>query len=137
MSDPIERYGYLLARVLACAIFLDSAFGKAAHFTGTAGFMATRGLPVPALLLTVAILVETAGGLSLLLGFRTRWGALLLFLFLSPTTALFHNFWALSGAEAQDMKIHFLKNVAIMGGLLALAAHGPGPLSLDALTRKR
>ena len=72
------------------------------------------------------------GGLALLLGFHTRAAALLLFLYLIPTTLVFHNFWAYPPEQQQLQMIMFLKNLAIMGGLGMLVSFGPGPLSLDA-----
>jgi putative oxidoreductase len=131
MDGFLKRYAPLLGRILLSVIFLLSAFGKITHFSGMEQFMASKGLPAVPLLLVLALLTEALGGLSLLLGFKARWGALLLFLFLIPTTLIFHDFWTLTGALRQDMQIHFLKNLAIMGGLLMVAANGPGAFSLD------
>ena len=86
---------------------------------------------IPVLLPAAAVL-ELAGGLSLLLGFRARLGALALVLFLVPTTLIFHNFWAYQGPEAQNQMIHFMKNLALMGGLLVVVGLGAGPCSFDA-----
>lgn len=72
------------------------------------------------------------GGVSVLAGWKTRWGVTALLAFLAPVTVVFHGFWAYSGAEAQLQMIQFLKNLAIAGGLLALGAAGPGPISVDA-----
>ena len=131
MDDLLKRYAPITGRILLSIIFLLSAFGKATDFSGMEQYMASKGLPAIPLLLALAMLTEALGGLSLLLGFKARWGALLLFLFLIPTTLIFHDFWALTGAMRQDMQIHFLKNLAIMGGLLMVAANGPGAFSLD------
>ncbi|MGA9753400.1 MAG: DoxX family protein [Acidobacteriota bacterium] len=131
MDRSLERYAPLIGRILLSVIFLFSAFGKVTHFSGMEQFMASKGMPAVPVLLVLALLTEALGGLSLLLGFKARWGALLLFLFLIPTTLIFHDFWALTGAMRQDMQIHFLKNLAIMGGLLMVAANGPGAFSLD------
>jgi putative oxidoreductase len=68
-------------------------------------------------------------------GFLTRIGALGLFVYLIPTTLLFHNFWALTDVAAQMQMVHFFKNLPIMGGLAMLVAHGPGRYSLDAKLR--
>jgi putative oxidoreductase len=72
-----------------------------------------------------------SGGLAVLAGFKTRIAAWLLFLYLIPTTFVFHNFWTMQGMERQDGMVHFMKNLAIMGGLLLLAASGPGERSVD------
>jgi putative oxidoreductase len=81
--------------------------------------------------LGIALVIELVGGLAILLGLYTRFTAWILFLYLIPTTFLFHNFWAFQGMDRIDPMIHFEKNLAIMGGLLILAAFGPGAYSLD------
>jgi putative oxidoreductase len=101
-----------------------------------AGLMATK-TPAPKATLALAIFAELAGGLSLLLGFLTRIGAVGLFIFLIPTTLLFHNFWAAPEAQHQEQMVNFLKNLAVMGGLLMVVAYGAGPLSIDSAMRKR
>ncbi|MFQ5459043.1 MAG: DoxX family protein, partial [Myxococcota bacterium] len=100
-------------------------------WSGTAGYMASRGMPAIPVLLTLAIIFELLGGLSILLGWKTKAGALALFLFLVPVTLIFHNFWTYPPEQQQMQMIMFLKNLAIMGGLLMLAGAGPGPLSVD------
>ena len=113
----------LAGRVFIATLFLASAFGKIVNFDSTAQYMAAHGMPMVQPLCAAAILIEVAGGLSILLGFFTRWGAMLLVFYLIPTTLIFH--WG------PDQRIQFLKNLAIMGGLLQLAAFGGGELSLD------
>lgn len=131
MPENPERIGSLIGRILLATIFILAGFGKITGWEGTAGYMASRGMPAIPFFLTLAIIFELLGGLSLLLGFKTKIGALALFLFLVPTTLVFHNFWTYPEAQQQIQMIMFLKNLAIMGGLLMLAAAGPGPLSLD------
>ncbi len=117
----------LAARICLAIIFLNSSLGKMFDFAATQAMMAERGLPVPALLLLGNIVFQLLGGISLILGFKQRWGAILLILFLIPTTLVFHPFWA-DGGETTA----FLKNLALVGGLLMAIQAGPGPLSLDA-----
>ena len=94
--------------------------------------MASKNMPLISVLLPLAGIVEIAGGfLSLLVGFRARFAAILLFLYLIPTTFIFHNFWAQVGYEHMNQMHHFLKNLAIMGGLGYIFALGPGPRSID------
>lgn len=112
-------------------IFLISGLGKIFDWQGTAGYMASKGMPLIPFFLLGAIVLELAGGLAVLLGFKARIGALLLIVFLIPATLIFHNFWTLTGMERQIQMIMFLKNLAIMGGLLLVVGLGPGPLSLD------
>jgi putative oxidoreductase len=105
---------------------------KLTNFEGAANYMASKGLSLVSLLLVGAIAVELLGGLSLMLGFKTRYGAALLFLFMIPTTFIFHDFWSVSEAEYQMQFLMFFKNLAIMGGLLYVISSGPGCFSLDA-----
>jgi putative oxidoreductase len=117
----IRYYLPPVARLLMSAIFILSGIGKLTGWSEMAGYMAAKGMPAVPLLLGAATFLEIFGGLSLLLGWKPRLGAALLFLFLIPTTLIFHNFWALAGAERMDQMTHFLKNLAILGGLLMVA----------------
>jgi putative oxidoreductase len=131
--------GYLLApgRALMSIVFLMSGFGKIVGFSTMVGYASAKGLPAPKVMIALAAAAELAGGLSLLLGFLTRAGAFGLFLFLIPTTLVFHNFWVETDPMMHQMQmVNFLKNLAIMGGLLAIAAQGAGPLSIDAMRRR-
>jgi putative oxidoreductase len=122
----------LVGRILLAIIFIVSGFGKITGYDGTAGYMAAKGMPMVQVLLPLTILVELGGALLLLVGFKARWAALLLFLFMIPVTLIFHAFWGLPDANAAQMQqIHFLKNLAIMGGMLMVYAFGPGTLSVD------
>jgi putative oxidoreductase len=121
----------LIGRILMSVIFLSSGFAKVAMFSTMTGYMVAKHVPLPGVALAIAAAVEILGGLSVLLGFQARIVGWILFLYLIPTTVLFHNFWASSGAEQMDAQIHFFKNVAIMGGLLFLAAFGAGAYSID------
>ena len=125
----------LAARLGLGAIFLVSGLGKLASWEGTVAYAGAKG--VPELLLAGAVALETAGGLSLIAGLRTRWGVAALLAFLVPATLVFHGFWAYTGPEAHLQSIQFLKNVSIGGGLLAVLGAGPGALSLDARLARR
>jgi|RhiMetdeSRZDD1v2_1073273.scaffolds.fasta_scaffold29847_3 putative oxidoreductase len=125
------RYLVMFGRVLLSLIFLLSGLGKIIDWDGNAQVMASQGLPLIPLLLVGAIVTELAGGLSVLLGWRARWGALLLFLYLIPTTLIFHDFWTFTGPEMQTQLVNFLKNLSIMGGLLLVAAYDGKVLVAD------
>ena len=84
------------------------------------------GLANATLLLAVAVIFQLVGGLMVFLGLWVRLGALLLFLFMIPTTLLFHHFWQLQGPDRMMQMIMFMKNVSISGGLLVLLAYGKG-----------
>ena len=128
----LQPSGLLLGRCLLGLIFILSGSGKIAGFTATAGYMASKGLPLPEILLIPTILIELGGGLLLVLGYQTWWAALALFLFLIPVTLLFHNFWAAAPDQVPNQMIHFEKNLAIMGGMLYVVFMGAGRYSLDA-----
>ena len=120
----------VVARVSLGLIFLASGVGKLAGWSGTVGYAASKG--VPEFLLVGAVALELLGAASLLAGWRTRWGVTALIVFLVPVTAVFHGPWTAQGAEVQLQVIQFLKNLSIAGGLLAVAAAGPGAFSVDA-----
>lgn len=125
-NDRIDSVA-LLGRLLMAAIFLVSVFGKLANPSGTIGYIASAGLPAPLLGYAAAVGVELLGGLLLVLGYRTRWVAALLAGFSIASALAFHN-----ALGDQNQLFHFLKNLAMAGGLLQLVAFGAGSLSLDA-----
>lgn len=133
MTTTFERYGSLFARLALAAIFVHAGWGKLANLDGVAGYIGSKGLPAPLLLALAAGLVELLGGLALAVGLRARWAALALALFLVPTTFFFHNPIGLEAAAAQMQQIHLFKNLAIVGGLVAVASLGAGALALDVL----
>ena len=93
--------------------------------------MASKGLPLAEVLLVLSILIELAGGLMLIAGWRARWAALALFLWLIPVTLVFHDFWGVDAEQMRNQLNHFLKNLCIMGGMLYVVAYGSGPFSLS------
>lgn len=131
-----RQYGPLAGRILLALIFVFSGFRKITGFAGVAGYMAAKGIPLAEVALVLTIIIEVGGGLMLILGWKARWAALAIFLWLIPVTLVFHNFWAVDAAQYESQFNHFLKNVAIMGGMLHVTAFGAGPLSLDG-TRER
>jgi len=124
-------YSPLAGRILLALIFVHSGFGKIAGFSKVAAGMAAKGVPFAELALVVSIVVEIAGGLMLIFGWKARWGALALFLWLIPVTLLYHNFWAVDPAQYQNQFNHFMKNLGLMGGMLLVIGFGPGPFSAD------
>jgi putative oxidoreductase len=122
----------LLGRILLAVIFLVSGYGKIAGFAGTAAYMASKGLPMVPQLLYATIAVEILGAAMIVVGYQTRWAALALLGFTAIITPVFHDFWNLVGGEARLQQIMFMKNLAIIGGLLMVVSFGPGRWSLDA-----
>ncbi len=131
MSDSSSSFTPLAGRILMSVIFLISGFFKIGGYSQMVAYAASKGLPMAGVAIACAAVLELAGGLAILVGFQTKIVAWLLFLYLIPTTFVFHNFWTMQGMDQQNNMIHFLKNVAIMGGLVILAANGPGPYSVD------
>jgi len=129
--EMTKQYAPLVGRALLSSIFILSGWGKITGFSGTAAYMASKGMPMPDVLLVPTIIIELGGGLMLLLGWKARWAALAIFLFVIPTTLIFHAFWAVDAAQVQNQMINFMKNIAIMGGMLYVVAYGSGPCSLD------
>ncbi len=132
MNGTLNRYTHFVGRLLVSAIFIVTGFAKLTHWSDTAAYMASKGMPAIPFLLAIAILFELGGGLAVLVGYRTRLAALALTVHFVLATLVFHNFWAYPPAEQQEQMIHFLKNLAIVGGILRLLSDGAGALSLDA-----
>ena len=112
---------FAIARILMALIFIISGFGKITGFAGTTAWMASMGLPFPAVLLALATVVELGGGIALALGFQVRYSAALLALFTLAITPVFHAFWAAAPEAAEIQQLMFLKNLAMAGGLIHMA----------------
>jgi putative oxidoreductase len=121
----------LAARILLALIFIVSGFGKITGFSGTAAAIASKGIPLPEVAAAGTIAVEFLGGLLLVAGWKARWAAAAIFLFIIPTTYFFHNPGAAPPDQVQMQTIQLMKNIAIMGGMLMVVAFGPGGWSLD------
>jgi len=121
----MRHYSLDLGRILLSFIFLGSAATKVADPAGTQAYMAAFGLPMTGVLLAGAIATEVIGGLALLFGLKARWAALVLIGFLAVATLIFH-----TNLGDQQQLLHFLKNLAIIGGLVLVTEEGTGPLSL-------
>jgi len=123
--------GLLVGRVFLSVLFLHDGFWKLTNWTAASDFMAGQGLPMVSVFLAASVVIEILAGAGLLVGFKTRISAFLLVLILGVITLLFHSFWAAGSEMREFVAIEFFKNIAIMGGLLALASAGPGPYSVD------
>ncbi len=117
----MESIGLGLGRLLLSVIFILSGVQKLMHFSQTASMMAGKGIPLATVALALSIAVEVGGGLLLIIGYKVRYVAMVMALFLVPVTLTFHNFWAFQGAAREMQMVNFLKNLAIMGGLLVAA----------------
>lgn len=121
----------LIGRVLIAAMFVYSGYGKIGGFDGTAGYIASKGLPLAQLLAAGTIVLEIVAGLMLVAGWKTRWAAFALAAFTVAASLLFHNFWGYPADQFQTQQLFFLKNMAIVGGLLMIVAFGAGRWSVD------
>ena len=117
MNNATNKF-YPIGRALIGVLFAVSGVNKILGFSYVAGWMASSGLPMANVLLAITILLELGGGLLLITGFQAGLAAAALALFLVPVTALFHAFWSADAAGFQGQLTHFLKNVAVFGGLL-------------------
>jgi putative oxidoreductase len=121
----------LVARILIAPLFLIAGYNKLMAVAGTAGYFAKLGFPMPEIMVWVAIVIEIGGGLLLLIGWKTRWVSWLLIAFVAIATFMAHRFWAVDAAQYANQLNAFLKNIAVIGGLLMFIAHGPGSASVD------
>jgi len=131
LCEAVKTYGPFAGRILLAIIFVVSGFGKITGFENTVGYIASKGLPLPQLAAAGAILIELGCGILLVVGWQARWAATAIFLFLIPTTLIFHNYWAADAAQQGMQQIQFMKNLSIMGGMLYVMAFGAGPFSFD------
>ena len=126
----------LLARILLGVIFLLSGYGKLTHLEGFAASLASRGVPASGVLGPLGACVEFFGGLAVIVGAEVRWASALMILFVVVATLISHRYWELQGAARQAQQGQFMKNLAIIGGFLALGAAGGGRLALERLWRR-
>lgn len=125
----------LLGRILLSVIFLFSGTGQISEFSQNVSHVAAAGMLLPQLAIDASIVVQILCGLAILLGFRIRIAAWVLFLFLIPTTVMLHKFWGVSAPHLPE--IQFFKNMAIMGGLLFVASSGAGVYSVDGVLSRK
>lgn len=128
----MNNIAILMGRILFAVMFLPAGISKITGFDGTVGYIASAGLPLPALGAVVAIAVEVLGSAALIVGYQTRIAAAALALFTLGASVFFHPFWAVAPEQAFVVQLLFFKNVAVIGGLLVLAGAGAGAFSLDA-----
>ena len=131
MNPAAQSQALLLARLLLSALFLTAGIRKILGIAGTAGYFAKLGMPMPEVMAWVAVVIEIGAAVLLIAGWHARRAAWLLILFTAIATAMAHRFWEFDAAQYGNQLNHFLKNVAIIGGLLYVAALGAGSASVD------
>lgn len=127
----------LTGRLLVASLFLPAGISKLTGFAGTVGYIQSVGLPMPEVGAVLALVVEIAGALMLVAGYRTRVAALALAVFTLVANVFFHAYWAAPEAARMMQSLLFNKNLAVAGGLLVLAGLGAGAWSLDARRQAR
>jgi len=128
LQDPLALAG----RLLMALLFLPAGIGKLTGFAGTVGYISSVGLPMPQLAAVVALIVEIVGGAALIAGFGTRVAAIVLAVFTLGASYFFHAWWAVPADQQMLQQLLFYKNMAVIGGLLTIAAWGAGGWSVDA-----
>ena len=131
MNVAAQSQMLLVGRILLALIFLVAGVRKLMAVAGSAGYFAKLGFPMPEVMVWVSIVIEIGGAALLIAGWNTRRVAWLLILFVAIATAMAHRFWQFDAAQYANQMNHFLKNLAMIGGLLYVAALGAGALSLD------
>jgi putative oxidoreductase len=120
----------LIGRILFSLLFLMAIMG---HFSsGTIAYAVSAGVPMASIMVPLSGIIAFIGGLSIVLGFKTKMGAWLIIIFLIPVTFMMHKFWTVSDPMAQQMQMaNFMKNMGLIGGALFLTYFGAGPISID------
>lgn len=132
MAKHYSHYVPLIGRIMLAWIFIVMGYSKLTDLSGTAGFIASAGLPLPGVVAVLVGAFEVIAGIALVLGFQVRWAGLLVALFTLATNLVFHAYWSVPAEQQYIEYLMFLKNLSIAGGMLLVSALGAGALSLDA-----
>ena len=122
----------LVGRILLALVFLVAGIRKLMAVAGTVGYFTKLGMPMPEVMVWISILIEIGGAVLLIVGWQTRRVAWLMIVFVAVATLMAHRFWQFDAAQYANQLNHFLKNAAIIGGMLYIVVFGPGALSVDA-----
>ena len=133
--NNVQSQMLLVGRILLALVFLVAGIRKLMAVAGTVAYFTKLGMPMPEVMVWVSIVIEIGTALLLIVGWQTRRAAWLVILFVAIATLMAHRFWQFDAAQYANQMNHFLKNVAIIGGLLYIAAFGPGALSVDGRAR--
>lgn len=136
-AGGVRDTGILIARIFLGAIFVQSGFGKLAGLAGFTAYLAKMGVPMASTVAPFAASVEFLGGVAILAGAWTGLAAALLIGFTVVGTLLAHRFWAAPVEQYTLQNLQFMKNVAIIGGFLAVLLDGPGRISVDYFRKGR
>ncbi|ABM92976.1 DoxX family protein [Methylibium petroleiphilum] len=131
MLDTVKSPLALVGRILLALMFVLAGASKLGDISGTAGYIASGGVPFASAVAVAVGLFELIAGLALVVGFQARWAALALAGFTLLASVLFHPFWSLPADQAFVQQLLFMKNVSVAGGLLLVAALGTGSIGFD------
>ena len=126
-----QAFSALIGRLLLALMFLLAGLSKLGGLEGTAGYIASKGLPMAQLLAIATAALEVGAAVMLIVGWQARWAALALAAFTLLATVLFHNYWAMPADQQMMQQLMFMKNLSVAGGLLLLFSFGAGALSFD------
>jgi len=129
--DKQNDVAALIGRILLAYVFIPSGFETLTGFAGTVGYVKSAGVPLPEVAAAIKVALELGAGFLVLFGFKTRWAALAMIVYLIVITPIFHAYWSAPEATRMAQELNFSKNVGIIGGFFLLLAFGPGRLSAD------
>lgn len=136
MFERLENPLAFAGRLLLALLFLPAGIAKLTGFAGTVGYISSVGLPMPQAAAAIALVIEIVGGVALIIGYQTRVAAIVLAIFTLVASFFFHNYWTLPADQQLIPQLLFFKNIAVVGGLLTLAALGARAWSIDARTAR-
>jgi len=136
MQRTASDLALLLARIALSALFIPGGLRKLTDLAGFTASLQKQGVPFAEVLAPLGAGMEFLGGVAVLIGFQTRLAAVLLIVFTVIATLIAHRFWEFEGAARQMQQGQFFKNLAIVGGFLALWVSGAGRYALDHLWRR-
>jgi putative oxidoreductase len=126
----------LVGRLVMSWIFLSSGFTKLTDVAAFSTVLAKRGVPAPSFMGWLGAIVEFGGALLILFGFKIRWGAILMILFVIVATLISHRYWEFTGEAFGAQRSNFWKNATILGGLLFMFLAGAGRYSVDGFRKQ-
>ena len=132
MNAMTQSRTLLIGRILVGSLFLVAGIRQFMFYAGTVGYFGKLGFPAPEAAVWLSIVLHIAGGILLIVGWRTQLASWVMLALVVIATAMAHRFWQFDATQYGNQLNHFLKNLAIIGGLLYFASFGPGALSLDA-----
>jgi len=121
----------LVGRILLALLFVYFGYMKLMNIGGTVNYFTKWEFPMPQVAAWLAVIFELVGGIMIIVGWKTRWAAWALALYVVIAAAVAHRFWTYEAAQVFNQTSHFFKNISIIGGLLLLAGVGPGRYSVD------